>query len=275
MLKWALRVILLASSWAIAAGTGASQPSAPHDPSSALQMSDALQQSFAKVADNTPNWTEPAFYMLLGRAAGLADIGAADADYLDKVAYENLLSHPSRYRGREMQMSVRVYTVRKMSGEHGLGMDYSRTWPRESPVWRMYCTAGDGKGSKDRPLIVFSVVEPDIKGDSSDPAESPWDEVEYSSGPRLDVAGMFYKTMLAGDRKAGSQRAYPVLVAWQVGPAVTTSPAAWMTGQRAMLVVGLVGLVIFYVLIRRRFSKRPTPIYKTRRDADDEPGDDS
>jgi hypothetical protein len=243
-------------------------------------MSEPQRQALRDVSDYTTRLHDAALDSLLELAVAQSPVDAQRMRSMEQPAYAKLLTRPWLYRGQAIRLEVIVLTVRKlMPGE---GIYPGASWPVERPVWRIDgFVAGEGAGN--RPLTIFSVVDPIEQFGPAD-ATNPDGTMVYNRLVQTPVVGLFYKVYNARTRD-GDLGSFPVLVAWQFldsdGPTgggtrrflgLDLSPAivkAIEIGIPALLLVLLIG---FYLLRRHVASARQEdrPEYKPLRDDIDE-----
>lgn len=200
------------------------------------------------VRDNTTQWRETAFYLLLGHVSKLPALKAKDLDALDQPAYQSLLDEPRRYRCRQVRMKVRVYRVRKLTSGKGMGPEVG--WPRGKVAWRLICTTSLPKPVNNNAMTIFSTVEPPPLGKPSRVSRDG--ERWYDNGCELDVAAVFYKTYRDKEKNGGAVRSYPLLVARSVMPArggvsFGSPPSGLLLAALAIAALGMT-----YYIVRRR-----------------------
>ena len=155
-------------------------------------------------------------FLLLRRAKALPQLDAEQFGSLERPSFRNLLSEPSRYRGRAIRYAVRVNRVRKLAP--GKGLPFSRWWRRSESIWQMDCIDGTGKYPGERPLRIYTHLDPTkLLGK----AEKLADEWRYGKeGKLINVAAIFLKVFTAEVAKAEpprpTERDYPCMVAWQI-----------------------------------------------------------
>ena len=211
------------------------------------------------VRDGSRQIDETGLYVGLGiaaRAAGNIQLNPDEWPQLDRPAYVSLLAEPKLWRGRAVQTTVSIFRVTKlMSGD---GLNYSDFWPKDHPVWRMDGVLSDGPVAADQPIIVFSVVNPGEFLGRGQPGAGKA-EMEYTKGPRVRVAAVFYKNLIDTNRK-GAVRAYPIVMAWQLSRgdesfASYAGPPDGLLTRLAPVVILLAAMAGGFYLHRRRMTQ--------------------
>ncbi len=211
------------------------------------------------VRDGIKQIDETGLYVGLGiaaRAAGNIQLDPDEWSQLDRPAYVSLLAEPKLWRGRPVQATVSIFRVTKLMS--GNGLNYSDFWPKDHPVWRMDGVLSDGQAAADQPIIVLSVVNPAEFLGRGQPGTGKA-EMEYTKGPRVRVAAVFYKDLLDTDRK-GAVRLYPIVIAWQLSRgdeffARYAGPPDGLITKLAPVVIMLAVLAGGFYLLRRRMTQ--------------------
>jgi hypothetical protein len=257
-----------------------SVPSYAHRLAEAIRLTPRERVVFDAVRDRIGALDETGLYAMLAVAARAPEPDAIEWDELDAPAYVNLLRDPARYRAAPMKTRLRVYHARKLLSGAGLGFDPH--WPATQPVWEMDCVWSDAPNSRDKPLKVFSIVNPDEYLGEPD-QEAPDGEKTYEQGPEIRAAALFYKVLTRLERGSKEQgpraeaRDYPVLMAWKI----THTTGVWQIGgwgagsrlgQLLPLIILLIVLLGGFVFMKRRLARAraaPTGPYRPpRRPAD-------
>ena len=265
--------ILLAMTCALCAASGSAigekgSATRPASLQQGLKLTEKEVTALGAVEDRISQWQETAFYMLLKRVAGLAELTEQDLRTLDRPAYQNLLGKPDRYRLHPMRLNVRVFRVLKMTPETGLG--FSRYWPKGREVWRMYCTSAGIANYADEPLTVYCTVEPSGLGQ---PARTTTEgEMQFPRGPEVEIAAVLYKIYKATESGGEQWREYPLLLAWQIrdgsdgertpGFTIPSGPLA------AFLCIAALALAYYFVrrTVRQMRKAAPAAQYRPIRD---------
>ena len=216
------------------------------------------------VRDDTTQWQETAFYLLLGHVSKLPALKPEELDALDQPAYQSLLDEPGRYRCRQVRMKVRVYRVRKLTS--GKGMGPARGWPRGEAAWRLICTTSVPKPMNNNAMTIFSTVEPPPLGKPS--RVSGDGEQWYDKGRELDVAAVFYKIYQDKETDGSAVRSYPLLVARSVTAARGGIGFGGPSTELLLAGLGIVALGMTYYIIRRRVKamrRKSAAKYDSRR----------
>jgi hypothetical protein len=239
--------------------TPATSPAKVRSMADRLGITDMEKTVLDAVRDGIRQIDETGLYVGLGiaaRAAGNVQLDPDEWSQLDRPAYVSLLAEPKLWRGRPVQATVSIFRVTKlMSGD---GLNYSDFWPKDHPVWRMDGVLSDGPVAADQPIIVFSVVNPAEFLGLGQPGSGKA-EMEYTKGPRVRVAAIFYKDLTDTDLK-GAVRLYPIVMAWQLSRgdesfARYASPPSGLLTTLAPVVILLVGLAGGFYLLRRRMTR--------------------
>ena len=225
-----------------------------------LTLTDTEKTALGDVTDRSTQWRESAFYLLLRRVSQLPALSPEDLHSLDAPAYRSLLDEPQRYRARAMRRRVRIYRVLKMSPGRGhADLGYSPAWPKERPVWQIYCAGAKASDAGDEPMVVFSTVEP--AGLGRPDKVTMQGEHMFSRGPTMDVVCVFYKLLQDADHGSGRRRNYPLLLAWQMfdrseGAQDAVRPGMWAA------IAGIGALAVGYYCLRRhvRRLRRPATV---------------
>lgn len=77
----------------------------------ALKLTELEAAALGDVADSSPQLAETAFYMMLSKAAAVAERTDQDLSLIDSPAPEQLLTNPKRWRGWPVRLGVRVYRL--------------------------------------------------------------------------------------------------------------------------------------------------------------------
>ncbi len=191
--------------------TGPKRPAGASNVSAeAVAMSEPQRQALTDVTDYTTRLHDAALDSLLELAVAQSPVDTGRLRAMEQPAYAKLLTRPWLYRGQAVRLEVIVLTVRKlMPGE---GIYPGASWPAERPVWRIDGFVA-GKGAGDRPLTVFSVVDPVEQFGPAD-VTKPDGTMVYDRLVQTPVVGLFYKVYNAETRD-GDLGSFPVLVAWQ------------------------------------------------------------
>ena len=234
-------------------------PSAVEALRRALEAGQTEKTALGDVTDGSTQWREPAFYLLLRRVSELPSLASQDMHSLDAPAYRSLLREPQRYRARPMRRRVRIYRVLKMMpGRRRTDLGYSSAWPKDRPIWQIYCAGADAPDPADEPMVVFSTVEPAGLGQPG--KVTTQGEQMFSRGPEMEIACVFYKVLRDTERSSGHRRDYPLLLAWQVFPRSkglggAASPRIWVIAAS----IGALGVGYFFLRRHVRRFRRPAP----------------
>jgi len=208
------------------------------------------------VQDRTRRFDETGLYVMFAVAARAPELGAMQWYELDRPAYVNLLADPARYRAAPLRAKVRIYYVSKRTSGAGLG--FRRFWPKDRPVWEMDCLWTDEPHERDKPVRVYSVVDPGPL--IGDPDEiGPHNRHKYSRGPIIRIAALSYKVLRDLQESNRQERDYPVLIAWQLSRTVPwKSVGKWDVGalkEFAPLLFLVIVLGAGFYFTRRRLAK--------------------
>jgi len=247
-----------------------------------------IARAMSDVTDSVSQWRETAFYLLLKRLAGLRPLAEGELARLGRPTYHSLLAVPQWFRCRPLRITVRVHTVKRMTGRN-MGAD-SLVWGADKPMWRLYCS--DASVSAEAgPIVICSTAEPRGLGEPSkktqdDKAKYPDDVLLYKQAPQVELACVFYKVYKGKRQDTNEARDYPVAMAWHVSaegkaPGFNAGDPRFVAGA-----VAIIGICFAYYFIRkytRRLGKPgPKFEYKPKRDepedeepdeADDQPVD--
>lgn len=229
----------------------ATQAATPKTFAEAVELTEVEAIALAAVRDKDQQLDETAFYMLLDKVAGIAQLADQLPGQLDRPGLSNLADHPERYRGWPIRLTLNVRRLAKLTApEHFVKPPH---WPDDRAIWQMDCYGPAGGAHKDTPLMVFSTIEPTALGEPKRIGKEG--ESYYSPSREFQIDGFFYKLHEAPDQR-GWLRPYPVVLAWSVSqPGGSPRPArkapAAKRYQVLLLFVG--GLLIIYLFARRHF----------------------
>jgi len=242
-----------------------------------LELSETELQALVQVLEKPSQLDEPGLYVMMRRAAALPKLSEDQWEALDQVAYVNLLQRPQDYHLRPIRMEVHVNRVTEIAAGEGL-VSYSRWWPRNRPAWEFACVVPTRANpfATIQPVQVISVVAPDIqrKPDKLGPGG---EDLYYVPGPKLELAGVFYKVHRRLDVE-GNLRDYPVLIVWQARPlADLPAPADWTKTMAAVIIMLVAVLAIVFMRIKRQIraiKAQPQRVPSEPPDEDREPMED-
>ena len=222
----------------------------------AIEPNDTERIVLAATRDRIGSIDQTDRYVMLALAARAPTPDAVEWEQLDRPAYVNLLRDPVRYRARPMRMRLRVYRVWKLLP--GAGLVFSPFWKRDRPVWEMDCIWSSVPYSREKPLKVFSIVNPDeFLGEPDE--RQPDGEMTYRRGPELRAAGLFHKVYRKTERGSGRLRDYPVVVVWDITRTVGTWPrggwGGWGLTQTLPVLLLVIVLIGAFVLTKRRLGR--------------------
>lgn len=208
------------------------------------------------VRDRTWQFDETGLYVMLGLAARAPELDLMQWHDLDRPAYANLLADPGRYRAKPLRAKVRVHYVSKL--QSGAGLGFREFWPKDRPVWEMDCIWTEEPHEKDKPVRVYSVVDP--KPLIGDPDEvGPQNRWRYERGRDIRIAALFYKVLMARQETGRKTRAYPMMMAWQLSRTVPwRSVGQWDSGglsQLAPILILVIVMVAGFYFTRRRLAR--------------------
>lgn len=228
-----------------------------------LRLSEVEKQALLDAQASPLQLDEPAFGIMLAKVAGLPVLDENDFSRLDHPAVRNLARSPQRYHGAPIRLTVRAYQVRKYTP--GKDISISGHWPREKPFWRMNCTSALPKARREGdedPLIVFTTLDPtELLGRPKEGASAD-DELRYPHGPKIELAGVFYKIRRVNERDSGEPRDYPVVLAWQMLPGqgwVRDTVSHMAQPVIIILLVVILVMAVAFVFISRRIRKGMSP----------------
>jgi len=242
-----------------------------------LELSEAERQALVQVLDKPSQLDEPGLYVMMRRAAALPKLSDDQWEALDQVAYVNLLHRPQDYHLRPIRMEVHVNRVKEISAGEGL-TSYSRWWPRSRSAWDVACVVPTRANpyATTQPLTAISVVQPDIKQEP-DELGPDGQELYFVPGPKLELAGVFYKVHQRRDLD-GNLREYPVLIVWQTRRlADLPAPTNWTKTMAAVIIMLVAVLAIVFMRIKRQIRAIKAPPQRApseRPDEDREPIED-
>ena len=206
--------------------------------------------------DGTDKFDETALYVMFAIAARMPKLDVLEWDQLDRPAYVNLLADPDRYRATPLRMRVKVYYVAKL--QSGAGLDFSKFWPKDRPVWEMDCVQSDTPFQKNKPLRIYSVVDPTPQIGQPDEI-GPHNRRKYDRGRDVRIAALFYKIYRTREEGTGRLRDYPEAMAWQMSRTISSiRVGGWDAGKLSQLLplaLLLVVLAAGFYLTRRRLAK--------------------
>ena len=268
---WAIPVgLLLAAASALAADDGpatttrsvtislppTTRPADVHTLGDRIVPTDVEKTVLDAVRDRTFQFDETGLYVMLALAGRAPEIGPMQWYELDRPAYANLLAHPARYRGTALRAKVRVHYVSRM--QSGVKLGFRSFWPKDRPVWEMDCIWTDEPHKNNKPVRVYSVVDPTLLIGPPDEV-GPQSRGKYDPGHDLRIAAMFYKITLARQASDRSVRAYPVMMAWQLSrTAPLKSLGQWNAdgpSQWALPLVLVILLAVAFYFTRRRVTR--------------------
>jgi hypothetical protein len=209
------------------------------------------------VQDRTGKFDETALYVMFAVAARAPQLDPIEWHELDSPSYANLLAQPDRYRATPLQTKVKVYVVTKRQAGAGLGFR-PKLWPKDKPVWEMDCVQTGVPHEEDKPLKVFSIVNPKEFIGEADRTDR-YRRGIYKGGRRIRIAALFYKVYRAREEGSGEMRDYPELVAWQLSrTALPLRGAGGGLGSLANflpLLLLIIALAVGFYFTRRRLAK--------------------
>lgn len=209
------------------------------------------------VRDDSSQFIDNGLYVLLRRAACLPELNQAQYDSLSHINTDELMDAPATYRARPLRLSMRVYKVDKKWP--GADFPTSPRWPRDKPIWWV----GGADFTSKRQIIVLSLDDPSPVLGEPETTQDGGKVLMYPMGPRLEVAGLFYKVYqdmsVGGERNPPALMSYPVIVGWQVGR--TSLPSGGIDYMWFAALVSLAILAALFFVFRRRASqaKKATP----------------
>lgn len=192
---------------------------------------------------------QPALTMFLRRVAALPQLDANEMGQLDWPAWRGLQERPDVYAGRPIRL--RVYVVRAIRWEPGKHFVATADWPRDrGPVWRYDCLNAEAPKPADEPIYVLSATDPNtfLGPPREIGLEGDW---VYSNPNPMMLAGVFYK-IYDGKDTTGLERAYPVVIAWQIQRAPVLALGGTGGSGLAILILLLVVAAGFFFWRTRR-----------------------
>jgi hypothetical protein len=206
--------------------------------------------------DRTDQFDEAPLYVMFAVAARAPHLEPIDWHDLDQPAYVNVVADPNRYRAAPLRMEVKVFQVSKLQAGAGLSFRPG-IWPGNRPVWRMDCLQTDTPYEKNKPLRVYSVVDPEPYIGQEDEKDSH-NIRSYNRGRRVRIAALFFKLYRTREEQSGELRDYPELIAWQIGRTVSSLRDSGGVGGLAHflpLLLLIVALAAGFYFTRRRLAK--------------------
>lgn len=209
------------------------------------------------IQDRTGKFDETALYVMFAVAARAPRLEPIEWHELDSPAYVNLLAEPDRYRATPLHMKVKVYVVRKRQAGAGLGFR-PKLWPKDRPVWEMDCVQTGVPHEDDKPLKVFSIVDPNAFVGESDRTDR-YRRGVYKGGRRIRIAALFYKVYRAQEEGSGDMRDYPELIAWQISrtalPLRGVGSGLGGLANFLPLLLLIIALAVGFYFTRRRLAR--------------------
>ncbi len=232
----------------------------------ALKLTQAEATALADVADKSPQLDETAFYIMLAKAARIAERTDQDHSLIDSPAAVQLLDAPRRWRGWPVSLGVTIYRAEKLQGHKHLSA--SPNWPVNKPVWKL---SGTAMGDPNITIVAFSVTDPLMLGepDSTETDAAGVIIATYDKGSAAEVIGFSYKTWSTKDTEGRLQN-YPIVVAWKIartgrpGEAELT-PQLEKFYQTVALGMALLIGYLFLKVYTRRLGKAGSPLRQANR----------
>ena len=243
--------LLTAGSQCLGGESPASQAAKPKTFSEAVELTEVEAIALAAVRDGNQQLDETAFYMLLAKADGIAQLAGQRPAQLDRPGLGNLADHPERYRGWPIRLTLNVRRLMKLTDpEHFVKPPH---WPVDRAIWQMDCYGPAGGAYEGTPLMVFSTIEPLALGEPKRIGKEG--ESYYWPSREFQIDGFFYKLREGRDQR-DKLRSYPVVLAWSVSePGGGARPAkkAPTAKRYQVLLLFVGGLLIIYLFARRHF----------------------
>ncbi len=216
----------------------------------AIALSENESAALVVIDDRSESLDESAFYMLLSKAAKLAERKDRRPPHLDRPTAGNLLAKPKRYRGWPINMRLKVYRVEKLTSP--VGLSPSVHWPAGQPAWKIDCHDSLSGKPPLGVVIVFSPVEPTMLGKPDTIGDQG--EWLFDKDPTMVISGFGYKVWRSKD-EGGNIRDYPAVIAWRFDPPPKPKKEASRFSMSQMVGVGLL-LLMVYMFVRRYIAMR-------------------
>ena len=206
---------------------------------------------------NPTQLEEAALGVMLGKVARLPRLSEDDFERLDRPTIRSLTRSGHRYQGAPVRLKVAVYQVQRWTA--GKDLTASKSWPAGRPVWRMNCTSAlPNRPRRDQhPLILFSMVDPTQLLGLPDKDADPAAEILYPHGPKIEVAGVFYKIRRVREKRSGRPRDYPMVLAWQIQPTHEWVKDTLANPMIIVLLVVILVMAVAFVFVSRRIRRGP------------------
>jgi hypothetical protein len=237
------------------------EPAAPTAPATSMPVAQQIVPTAQEkavldaVQDRTERFDKDGLFAMLNLASRAPQLGLPQWSDQDRPAYANLVTNPVRYRATPLVMRVRVVLVTKL--QSGAGLEFSPTWPADRPVWELDCVEADTPFQKDKPLRVYSLVDPAAYiGEPTEAGERG--RRVYPTGPEVRIAALFYRLRHEPDSTA-KLHDRPELVAWQISRALSSSTGeggiTTGLGKSTGVIVLAVATIGLYYITKRRAAK--------------------
>jgi hypothetical protein len=227
----------------------ANRPGASNLSAETIPLSPNERIVLGDVADRTPGFREAGFYVLLRAVDRLEGLSRRQVEALEEPSYLKMMGHPELYRGQPIAMTLDVAYVARL--EPGPGKHFAMVpgWEPDRPIWQLGC----GHADSNRPVSVFSLLDPtELLGEPLR-VEGREDVRVYEPVRRVTIAGVFFKVYRAPTADGLETGLYPAVIAWQLlAPEVPAPPGG--PGLEMLLPLVLVVLVVSYYLLRRRIA---------------------
>ncbi len=247
----------------------------PDNFADAIKLTKAEATALADVADKSPQIDETAFYMMLAKAAAIAELASPYDTLVDSPAAAQLLTNPQRWRGWPVRLQAIVYRIEKLQGRKHLSP--SPHWSVNRPVWKL---SGTAMSDPNISIVAFSVVNPPRR-DQPDSIETDNSGIEvqtFNNGTPVVYTGFSYKVWSTKDTEGRVQN-YPVIIPWLIGLVIPADEASspGSLGKLYQTVALGMALLIGYLFLKvytRRLGKADPSLQRANRieSFDAEPG---
>ena len=226
----------------------------------ALALDPNEQDMYNVALERERQLRDAALTMWMSRLRRFPRLGEAAIKELPRPSWSRLVTDAKLYGGQAVQK--RLFVFRVLQWEPGVDFQPTPRWTmQDGPIWRVDCLDSDAEVQAEAPVMVLMPIDP--RPLLGKPVQEVSDrETLYASARDGEVRArdylmpaLVYKS-LRDTSEQGEARAYPVLLAWQIGgkskPAGKISP--WGDPQLT-LVLGLALVLLFlFVFVKRKFK---------------------